>query len=343
MIRPMDSKNVLIEGVHIVGSSMWTIHLLYCEHVVVRNVTIETYPGANTDGIDIDSSRDVRISDSYLDTGDDAICLKSGRDVDGRRVGRPTENIVITNCTVRRAHGAVVLGSETAGGIRNVVASNIVSQGTERGIRLKSTRGRGGLLENIRFDNWVIDNPLREAILVTNYYTRVPAEPVSERTPVFRNIAISNVTASGAPVIASIEGIPEMPVAGLRILDLVGSGKHGLRAFNTKGLELLNARLEAAEGPPFLIRDSSGLELDRIESSQPTSAPVIRLDNCEGVVVRGGRAWPGTNVYLSVQPGMLKAITQRGNNLDAAKTPAEEAAGDFWKDIASPDRPRTPR
>jgi hypothetical protein len=302
-------------------------------------VIVETYPGVNTDGIDIDSSREVRISDSYFDTGDDAICIKSGKDADGRRVGRVTENIAITNCTVRRGHGAVVLGSETAGGIRNVVASNIVSKGTEHGIRIKSGRGRGGLLENIRFDNWVIENPLREAIIVTNYYTRVPAEPVSERTPVFRNIAISNVTVTGAPVVASIEGLPEMPIPGLRITDLIGSGKRGLLAFNTQGLELRNVRLDAEEGPEFLIRDSTGLDLDRVESRQPNAAaPVIRLDNCAGALVRGSRAWPGTNTFLSVQPGSLKGITLEGNHLGEAKTPIEETNGDFWKGIPSPDR-----
>jgi polygalacturonase len=307
--------------------------------VVVRNVIVETFPGANTDGIDVDSSREVRISDSYFDTGDDAICIKSGKDADGRRVGRPTENVTITNCTVRRAHGAVVLGSETAGGIRNVVASNIVSKGTDHGIRIKSGRGRGGLIENIRFDNWVIENPGREAIIVTNYYTRVPVEPVSERTPVFRNIAISNVTVSGAPAVASIEGLPEMPVWGLRITDLIGSGRRGLRAFNTEGLELRNVRLEAADGPAFLIRDSAGLDLDRVESRQPNAAaPVIRLDNCTAALIRGSRAWPGTSTFLSVQPGFLKGVTLEGNHLGEAKTPSEEAAGDYWKGIMSPDR-----
>jgi polygalacturonase len=104
-IRPMDSKNILIEGIHIIGSSMWVIHLLYCENVVVRNVMVETYPSANGDGIDIDSSREVHVSDSYFDTGDDAIVLKSGKGVDGRRVGRTTENVTITNSTFRRAYG----------------------------------------------------------------------------------------------------------------------------------------------------------------------------------------------------------------------------------------------
>jgi hypothetical protein len=335
----MDSKNILIEGIHIVGSSFWVIHLLYCENVVVRNVTIETYPGANTDGIDIDSSREVRVSDSYFDTGDDAIVLKSGKGVDGRRVGRPTENITITNCTFHRAHGAVVIGSETAGGVRNVAASNIVAKGTEIGIRIKSGRSRGGVVENLRFDNWVIDSPLRDGIFVTNYYTRIPQEPVSERTPVFRNIAISNVTVSGAPVVIGIEGLPEMPVEGLRIRDVVGAGKRGLQAFNTKGLELHNIRLNASEGPTFLIRDSADAELDHVAAVPPNPAvPVIRLDRCQRTVIQGSRAWPGTGTFLSTEPGMLKTVVLDGVQAAAAKTPTEESAVDFWKEINSPDR-----
>ena len=216
-IRPVESKNILIEGIHILSSPMWVLHILYCENVVIRNVIVESFPGANTDGVDIDSSRHVRISDSYFDTGDDAICIKSGKDADGLRVNRITEDVAITNCTIHHGHGAVVLGSETSGGIRNVVASNIVAQGTDRGIRIKSTRGRGGLLENIRFDNWVIEDTPNPAIEVTNYYTRAPEEPVSARTPVFRNFAISNVTINRCKTAVSIEGLPEMPVEGLRL------------------------------------------------------------------------------------------------------------------------------
>ncbi len=279
-IRPMDSKNILIEGIHIVGSSMWAIHLLYCENVVVRNVIVETYPGANPDGIDVESSREVRISDSYFDTGDDAIVLKSGKGVDGRRVNRPTENVTITNCTFYRAHGAVVIGSETSGGVRNVVASNIVSKGTEIGIRIKSGRSRGGVVENLRFDNWVIDSPLKDGILVTSYYVRIAEEPVSERTPIFRNISISNVTVTGAPIVADIQGLPEMPIDGLRIRDLVGSGKRGVQAFATKKLELDDVKIDAAEGPAVLIRDSSDLSLDHVQSARTNAGvPIIRLDN----------------------------------------------------------------
>ncbi len=324
-IRPMDSKNILIEGVHIVGSSMWVIHLLYCENVVVRNVVVETYPGGNTDGLDIESSREVRVSDSYFDTGDDAIVLKSGRGVDGRRVGRPTENVTITNCTFHRAHGAVVIGSETSGGVRNVVASNIVSKGTEVGIRIKSGRGRGGIIENLRFDNWVIDSPLKQGIIVTNYYVAVPQEPVSERTPVFRNITISNVTVTGAPVVADIQGLPEMPIANLRIRDLAGSGKRGVLAFRTTGLELRDVKVDSMEGPPFLIRDSADLQLDRVETSVG-STPMIRLDRVMGAVIEGTR---GT---LSLAAGAGKSV------MADAGVKTVESPADFWQGINSPDR-----
>ena len=140
-IRTMDSRNVLIEGLHFVGSPMWTIHLLYSDNVMVRDVIIETYPGVHTDGIAVDSSRNVRISNCYIDTGDDGIVIKAGKDADGLRVNRPTENVSITNCTVHRAHGAVTIGSETSGWIRNLVASNITCDGTQMGVRIKSRRG----------------------------------------------------------------------------------------------------------------------------------------------------------------------------------------------------------
>jgi polygalacturonase len=332
-IRPVESKNVLIEGIHIKGSPMWVLHPLYCENVVIRNVVVETFPGANTDGVDVDSCRHVRISDSYFDTGDDAICLKSGKDVDGRRVNRVTEDVTITNCTVRRAHGAVVLGSETSGSIRNVVASNIVAQGTDRGIRIKSGRARGGTLENIRLDNWVIEDTPNPAIEVTNYYTRIPDEPVSERTPIFRNIAISHVTINRCRTAVNIEGLPEMPVEGLRLTDIIANAKEGLRAFNTKGLELHNVRVDADGGIPFLIRDSVQLDLDGLQTRAPKAdIPVVRLDRVKGVTVRNVVPWPGVVTYLSIAPGMKGEVS--------TSVAVKEEDADPWKSINTPDRRR---
>jgi polygalacturonase len=242
----MDSTNVLIEGVHFVGSSMWTIHLLYTDNAVVRNVIIETYPGVHTDGIAVDSSRNVRISDCYIDTGDDGIVIKSGKDADGRRVNKPTENVSIANCTVHHAHGAVTLGSEIAGSIRNLVANNITCDGTQMGVRIKSRRGRGGVVEDVRFDNWTMEN-VGQAINVTSYYlmegeVRTSVQPVSEKTPVFRNIAISHMTINHARVAINVEGLPEMPIQGLRISDVIASVKTGMKASNTQALELYHVQ-----------------------------------------------------------------------------------------------------
>jgi polygalacturonase len=325
-----NAKNVLVEGVRIVGAPMFVVHLLYSENAVVRNVTIESYPGPHANGIVVDSSRFVRIGDSYVDTGDDGIVLKAGKDADGLRVNRPTENVTITNCTVHRAHGAVVIGSETAGSIRNVVAANITAFDTEVGIRLKSRRGRGGVVENVRFDNWTMDR-VGEGIVVTSYYvmggeTASASEPVSERTPQFRNIAISHVTVNGArKEVAEIDGLPEMPVRELRLTEITGSGERGLTARYTDGLELRDMQVNAANGPPFAIESSANLDINGLSSSKPLpGAPVLRLTKSPGAIVRNCRAFPGTEIFLSTGPGESKSLVLNRNILGNATTPMEE-------------------
>lgn len=325
----MNAKNVLVEDVRIVGAPMFVVHLLYAENATVRNVMIETYPGPHTNGIVADSSRFVRISDSYIDTGDDGIVLKSGKDADGLRVNRPTEHVTITNCTVHHAHGAVVIGSETSGSVRNVVAANITAVDTEVGIRIKSRRGRGGVVEDVRFDNWTMEN-VGEGIVVTSYYTMggeaaTKQEPVSERTPVFRNIAVSNVTINGAKKVIDIDGLPEMPIAALRLTDIVGSGKVGLTARYTDALELHQVKLSADGGPVFAIESATNLELDGVTSRKPIAAsPVLRLTQTPGAILRNSRAFPGTETFLSAGPGELKSLHLEGNVLGDAKTPTEE-------------------
>jgi polygalacturonase len=325
----MNAKNVLVEGVHIVGAPAFVVHLLYAENATVRNVIIEAYPGPHANGIVADSSRFVRISDDYIDVGDDGIVIKSGKDADGLRVNRPTEHVAITNCTVHHAHGAVVIGSETSGSIRNVVASNITAVDTENGIRIKSRRGRGGVVEDARFDNWTMEN-VGVGIVVTSYYVMggeadTKEEPVSERTPVFRDIAISNVTINGAKKVIDIDGLPEMRITALRLTDIIGSGKVGLTARYTDALELHHVQLNAERGPVFAIESASNLELDGLTTRKPIAgSPVLRLTQTPGAVVRNGRAFPGTETFLSVGPGELKSLYLEGNVLGNARTPTEE-------------------
>ena len=328
-VRTMDSKNVLIEGVHFVGSPMWTIHLLYSDNVVVRDVIIETYPGVHTDGIAVDSSRNVRISNCYIDTGDDGIVIKAGKDADGLRVNRPVENVSITNCTVHRAHGAVTIGSETSGWIRNLVASNITCKDTQMGVRIKSRRGRGGGVEDVRFDNWTMRD-VGTGIDVTNFYimegeVRTGEEPVSKRTPVFRNIDVSNMTIHGARVAINVEGLPEMPISGLRFRNVAASAKTGVKAYNTDALELHGVQVDAESGPAFAVRDSKELELEGVGSRHPAAdAPVVRLERCPGAIVRSSRAFSGTGTFLSVGPGELKNTVLEGNVLGSARQATEE-------------------
>lgn len=336
-VRTMDSHNILIEGVRFAGSPMWTIHLLYSDNVVIRDVTIETYPGVHTDGIAVDSSRNVRISGCSIDTGDDGIVIKSGKDADGLRVNRPSQDITITGCNVHHAHGAVSLGSETSGWIRRVVASNITCRGTEIGVRIKSSRSRGGGVEDVRFDNWTMDD-VGQGINVTNYYlmegeVRGGEAPVTNRTPVFRNVAISNMTIRGARVAVDIEGLPEMPISGLRIGNMVASAKSGLKAYNTAALQLVDVEVSAAGGPAFLVRDSKDLLLDHVSSREPLAdVPVIRLDRCPGAIVRDSRAFAGTGTFLSVGPGELKKLIFVGNTLMSARRPAVESRTDYWRE-----------
>lgn len=192
----------------------------FCDNVTVHGVTIynpsKDPKGPNTDGINPSSCRNVRISDCFISVGDDCITIKSGRDADGRKYGKACENITITNCVMLSGHGGVVIGSEMSGGVRRVTISNCVFDGTDSGIRLKSSRGRGGVVEELRVDNIVMKNIQRNAFIFDLFYDKESkVEPVSERTPVFRNIHLSNITGSDIKQIGYIKGIEEMPVQGL--------------------------------------------------------------------------------------------------------------------------------
>jgi hypothetical protein len=218
-----------------------------------------------------------------------------------------------------------------------VVASNIVSQHTDKGVRIKSTRARGGSVENIRFDNWIIEDPAGAAIEVTNYYTRVPEEPVSVRTPTFRNIAVSRMTINRAPMAVDIQGLPEMPISGLRLMDIVAESKAGLRAYNTIGMELSNMQINPSDGPAFLIRNSIGLLMDSVErrngSGTPVVTPVVRLDDCPGAIVRASRAWPGTEIFPSEKLGSAGYTILDTAYLGKARHARIESDEDFWKGI----------
>jgi polygalacturonase len=219
-IQPIRCKNVRIEGVKIINSPFWTVNPQFCDNVTVKGVTIHNVPSPNTDGINPESCKNVHISDCHISVGDDCITIKSGRDLQARKIGVPCENITITNCTMLSGHGGVVIGSEMSGGVKKVTISNCVFDGTDRGIRLKSTRGRGGVVEDIRVSNIVMSNIKKEAIVFNLKYSKMPQEPKSERTPEFRNIYISGLSVRGVHTPLKVVGLEEAPIEGIVMRDV---------------------------------------------------------------------------------------------------------------------------
>jgi len=219
-IQTYRCKNIRIEGITIVNSPFWTVNPEFCENVTIDGITINNPLSPNTDGINPESCKYVHISNCHISVGDDCITLKSGRDLQGRRLNASEEDITITNCTMLAGHGGVVIGSEMSGGVKKVVISNCVFDGTDRGIRIKSTRGRGGVVENIQVNNIVMNNIKQEAIVLDLKYSKMPEEPFSERTPVFRNINISNLTCTGVKIPIRINGLEESPITDISLQNI---------------------------------------------------------------------------------------------------------------------------
>jgi unsaturated rhamnogalacturonyl hydrolase len=215
-IQPVRCRNVLIEGVSIRRSPMWEIHPLLSTNVIVRGVNIATH-GPNNDGCNPESSRDVLIEDCLFDTGDDCIAIKSGRNNDGRRVGLPSENIIIRNCTMKDGHGGVVIGSEISGGCRNVFVENceMDSPNLDRVLRFKSNAVRGGLVENIFMRNINVGR-VADAILQIDFAYEEGAN--GRHQPVVRNVVMENITSKETPRVLNVVGIPAGEISGVRII-----------------------------------------------------------------------------------------------------------------------------
>ena len=211
-------KNLRLTGIKLVNSPSSHFVPTDCEDVTVENVTICAPAGAaNTDGINPSNCRNVTITRCTIDTGDDNIAIKSGKKVEGREFG--CENITVTDCDFLHGHG-MSIGSATVGGVHHVVVKNCRFENTDNGLRIKSGRDRGGLVEDISYSDITMKN-VHPAISIVGYYQYStndkypkddPAQPVTETTPVFRNIHISNVTATSTRDAGLIVGLPESVV-----------------------------------------------------------------------------------------------------------------------------------
>ncbi|MBQ6246308.1 MAG: glycoside hydrolase family 28 protein [Kiritimatiellae bacterium] len=227
LVSLRECSRVLIEDCTFQNSPCWNLHPLYCQDVVIRGITVRNpHYSANGDGIDIDACENVILTDSSFDVGDDAICIKSGKDEDGRRHARKCRNLIISDCTVYHGHGGFVVGSEMSGGVENIRVTRCRFIGTDVGLRFKSTRGRGGLVKDIWCDHIYMKDIVTYGVIFNLYYAGVAAtdmdpdaksdiQPVDETTPEFRDIHVSDVLCAGADQAIFINGLPELPVRNI--------------------------------------------------------------------------------------------------------------------------------
>ena len=266
LLQLFKCANIRIEGIGLRNSPFWTLHPVYCTGLVISGITVSNPADApNTDGIDIDSCEEVLIENCHVTVGDDGIALKSGSGEDGIRIGQPCRRVMVRGCTVENGHGGIVIGSETAAGIFDVVAENCLFRGTDRGIRIKTRRGRGGRIENLEFTNLTMEDNL--CPLAINMFYRCGADsadnffvqealPVNAATPSIKNVIVSDIRAAGCRASAGlIAGLPESPVENLVIQRCVFSTDEqsratpdeadmflGLPAVSEKSIRLLNVK-----------------------------------------------------------------------------------------------------
>lgn len=279
MVSFIECKSVLLQGVLFENSPNWNIHPLMCENIIIDGIFARNPAYAqNGDGLDLESCKNALVVNSTFDVGDDAICLKSGKDAQGRKRGMPTENVLVSNCTVFQGHGGFVVGSEMSGGVRNISVSDCMFIGTDVGLRFKSNRGRGGVVENIFIRRISMTDIVNDAFLFDLYYGgksvseamedgslnagSTASMPVSEETPVFRNIHVSDIVSRNSGRAMFFNGLPEMKISNIVVENMDMTGKLGAELSEANGVQFKNVRIQAKTGKAFLIRNVWNFKLD---------------------------------------------------------------------------------
>jgi polygalacturonase len=268
LILLTNSHHLLLQGPTFRNSGSWNIHLLDSDDITIRGITVfNPLSAQNGDGIDIDSCKNVLIEKSTIHAGDDDICLKSGRDEEGREHNRPTENVTVRDCTIGWGHG-ISIGSEMSGGVRNVDISNCTMDGTDFGLRFKTTRGRGGVVENIHINHITMAHIVKDAILFDMYYMQKnpQPEPVSERTPIFRNITITDVTCDGAKKALDIRGLSELPMSQLRLQNISLTADTGASISDVQDITLKNVTIQSSVAPAIEYQNAADLHVENLQA-----------------------------------------------------------------------------
>lgn len=261
-------KNVLIEQVSFQNSPAWCLHPFRCENVIINGIlVVNPWYSQNGDGLDLEASKNVLVINSKFDVGDDAICLKSGKDKDGRELQSPCENVVVDGCSVYHGHGGFVVGSEMSSSVKNICVRNCTFLGTDVGLRFKSKRGRGGQVSNIFIDNINMISIQTDCILFDLNYSGLSASeeralhikkdvsmenipPVDDTTPRFCDIYINDVTCKNCERAMYFNGIPEMPITNINIKNATITAEIGLSINHSQHININNVQLQLPEGEP---------------------------------------------------------------------------------------------
>jgi polygalacturonase len=303
MVSFIECKNVYLQGVLFENSPAWNIHPLMCENVIVDGILVRNPSySQNGDGIDLESCVNSIIVNSIFDVGDDAICIKSGKDEDGRRRGRPTVNLIVDNCKVFHGHGGFIVGSEMSGGVRNISVSNCQFLGTDVGLRFKSNRGRGGVVENIHISDIYMFNITTDSFLFDLYYggksasesladgdtTPVdqPPFPVSEETPVFRNIYVRDLVSRNARRALFFNGLPEMNIENIHLENAFITARYGAELSESKEITFNNVTVIPEEGPAYMLHNVKQFTADGIFSDDEKGNPLVEITGERSEAVR---------------------------------------------------------
>lgn len=270
------SRNILVEGITLKDTPMWNIHLVYTKQAIVRDVTVNSLRAPNGDGVVLDSSSDVLVEYNHFETGDDAVVLKSGVNEEGLQINIPTQNIVVRNFearNVRTGSGGIVFGSETSGGIKNVYVHDAYFEGSDRGIRFKTERGRGNVIENIYIRDIRMKDIDNQAINFNTFYSG------PDRTgpaPLIRNVDIRNIHIDGVPEPIVLEGLPEKWLENIILRDItVTNAEEGARITRVKGLTLQNVAI-SSEARAMVANDVQELVLDNVTlTDRAAGAPLL--------------------------------------------------------------------
>lgn len=304
LIQPIAVRNLLIEDITVVSSPFWLIHLTYVENAIVRRVTVRA-TGPNSDGINVDSSRNVIVEDCRVSTYDDGVAIKAGMNEDGWRVNRPSENIIVRRCVFEKGQGGVSIGSAMSAGVRNVYIHDNIFRGLWMALWIKSTRGRGGFIENVWHEHNLVNRISHHAVGINTGYSAFMATTAG-KPPVIRNIHYRDITMTYVNQrLLEFIGLPDVPLENISFTNSTVTGTGVVRLADVDGFVFDNTTWQSISQDPAAAIFTDVRNVTVRNAVIPPSAPTylrVSGERTEGVLLEGLIA-PDEMTLVSIEDG----------------------------------------